>query len=55
MQRIRRTVKANVEGGFSVVDHVADLVLIRNLSDQAASYQFFIDSHFLFLLYEFID
>ena len=46
MQRVRRAVKADVERGLAVVDHLADLFLIRDLGDQAAGCQFFINSHF---------
>ena len=42
MQRVRRAVKANVERGFAVVDHVFDLFLIGHLRDQAAGDQFII-------------
>ena len=56
MQRIGRAVKADVEGGLAVVDHFADLFLIGDLSDQAASHQFFINTHFLtFLSYTICD
>ena len=44
-QRIRRAVKADVEGGFAVVDHLTDLFLVGDLCDQATGHQLFINSH----------
>jgi hypothetical protein len=44
-QGVRRAVKTNVERGLAVVDHLADLILVGDLSDQAAGHQFFINSH----------
>ena len=43
-QAVGRAVKADVEGGFAVVDEVDDL-LIGDLGDQTASLEFFVESH----------
>ena len=44
-QRVRRAVKADVERGLAVVDHLADLILVGDLRDQTAGHQFLINSH----------
>ena len=44
-QGVRRAVKADIERGLAVVDHLADLFLVCDLGDQAPSHQFFINSH----------
>ena len=49
-QRVRRAVKADVERGLAVVDHLADLFLIGDLCDEAAGHQFFVNSHFFSFL-----
>ncbi len=36
VQAVRRAVKADVEGGLAVVDHLADLFFVRHLGDQTA-------------------
>ena len=50
VQAVRRRVKANVEGRLAVVDHFADLRLVRDLRDQAARLQLFINTHCIFSL-----
>ena len=44
-QGVRRAVKADIERGLAVVDHLADLILVCDLGDQAPGHQFFINSH----------
>ena len=50
VQAVRRRVKADVEGRLAVVDHFADLRLVRDLRDQAARLQLFINTHCIFSL-----
>ena len=45
MEAVGRGVKANIEGGFAIVNHFPDFFFIGNLGDQAAGYQFVIDFH----------
>ena len=45
MQGVCRAVKADVERGLAVVDHLADLILVGDLCDQAARHQFLINTH----------
>ena len=45
VQAVRRTVKADVECGLAVVDHLADLFFICDLCDQTAGHQFLINTH----------
>ncbi len=49
-QAVSRAVKADVELGLACIDHFADLVLVRDLRQQAACLQFFVDSHGLWFL-----
>ena len=51
MEGVSGGVKANVEGGLAVVDHIADLVFVGHLSNQAPGNQFIIQFHFRFLSY----
>ena len=46
VQRVRRAVKADIEGRLAVVDHLPYLVLIGHLCDQPPGDQFLINSHF---------
>ena len=46
-QAVCSTVKADVKGCFSVVDHFTDLFFICHLCKQAPCLQFFINSHFV--------
>ena len=50
VQAVCCAVKANVEGGLSVVYQFPDLLLVRDLSDQPAGFQFFINLHDFFSL-----
>ena len=45
-QRICRAVEADIELGLARVDHFADLRLVRDLRDQSARLQLFINTHF---------
>ena len=45
MQRICGGIKANVESGLAVVDHLTDLILIGHLCDQATGNQLIIKFH----------
>ena len=38
-------VKADVERGFAVVDKVADALFVRDLCNEAAGLQFFVNTH----------
>ena len=49
-QRICRAVEANIELGLARVDHFADLRLVRDLRDQSARLQLFINTHCIFSL-----
>jgi len=52
VQRVCRAVKADVERGLAVVDHLSDLFLVGDLCDQSAGHQFLINTHsFYFLSY----
>ena len=52
MQRIRRRIEADIEGCLTVVNKLADFLLIRHLRDQTALHQFLINSHrFLLALF----
>ena len=44
-EAVGRAVKADVEGSLAVVDHLADVVFVGDLGDQAAGLQFFINLH----------
>jgi hypothetical protein len=50
MQRICSGVKANVESGLALVNHLGDFLLVGNLSNQATGFEFFIASHSISLL-----
>ena len=45
-QAVRRAVKADIEGSFAIVDEVFDFLFVRDLSNQAAGFQFVINRHF---------
>ncbi len=49
MQAVRRRVKANVKCRFPVVEKIPDLLLVRGLCNQAALFQFFVNTHVFFL------
>ena len=44
-QAVRRAVKANIKGSFAVVDEFLDLLLVRDLRNEAAGFQFVINGH----------
>ena len=46
VQRIRRGVKADIEGRLAVIDQLSDLFLIRDLRDKSSCYEFLINSHY---------
>ncbi len=48
VQGIRSGIKADIEGGFAVVDQVSDLVGVRELGQKASRLQFLVDFHVLF-------
>ena len=45
VKAVRGRVKPDVEGRLARIDHLADAVLIRQLSKQSACLQFFINAH----------
>ena len=45
MKAVRRGVKANVEGGFALIDHFSDFGFVGHLGNQAAGNQFIIQFH----------
>ena len=45
VQAVRRGVKADIERRLSVVDQLADLLLVRDLCDQAARLEFLVNLH----------
>ena len=45
LQGIGRGIESDVKGRLSLVDKVPDLGLVRDLRDQAALYQFFVNFH----------
>ncbi len=45
MQAVRSRVKSDVEGCFTFVNQLAYKLLVRNLRNQAAGFQFFINCH----------
>ena len=47
MERIRRGVETNVEGGLAVIHHFPNFFLVGHLSDQSTGYQFVKHFHFL--------
>ena len=47
VQTIGCGIKANVKGGFSVIDQFLDLLLIGHLGNQAAGNQLIINVHFI--------
>ena len=55
VQAVCCAVKANVEGGLSVVYQFPDLLLVRDLSNQTAGFQFFINLHDFFSLLHMIS
>ena len=50
MERVGGGVKADVENGLAVIDHLTDLFLVSDLGDEAAGLQFFVDLHGKILL-----
>ena len=49
VQGIGGAVKADIEGGFTVIYHFPDLVLVCYLSDKPSGNQFFVNFHFYLL------
>ena len=48
-QAVGSAVKADVEGRLAVVDQFLDLLLVRDLCNQAAGFQFVINRHGFYL------
>ena len=48
MKGVSRAVKADVKSCFAIVDHLADFIFVRDLGNQSAGHQFFVNSRLHF-------